>query len=110
MYKETYKVIVDNREMELYTIGMAAKKLSVSVYTLRLWERKKIIPKAMFRKGNLRLYHPQEVEVIKRVMKKAAKGKAGKLTDWPKLQEFMWPALREVRMEILGQKDEQTQD
>jgi len=110
VYKPTYNVIVDGKEMELYTIATVSKKLGISTYTLRLWERKKIVPKAMFRKGQLRLWHPDEVKVMKQVMKKAQKGKSGKSTDWSLFQELIWPALREKRLEILDKNDEETQD
>lgn len=106
MYKPTYNVIVDGKEMELYTISTVAKKLGVSTYTIRLWERKKIVPRAMFRKGQLRLWHPEEVKVIKQSLKKAQKGQSGKWTDWEKYQAIVWPALREKRLEILGKTEE----
>lgn len=106
MYKPTYNVIVNGKEMELYTISTVAKKLNVSTYTIRLWERKKIIPRAMFRKDKLRLWHPDEVRVIKRELKRAQKGKSGKWTDWEGFQKTIWPALREIRLEILGQNEQ----
>lgn len=105
MYKPSYNVMVNGREMELYTIATVAKKLNVSTYTIRLWERKKIVPRAMFRKDKLRLWHPDEVKVMKHHLKKAQKGKSGKWTDWIAFQKAIWPALREVRLEILGQKE-----
>lgn len=95
-YKPVMRVFVDGKEMELYTIGNVAKQLKRSVETLRAWERQKIIPRPMYKSGNVRLYHPKEVEVMKKVLKKL-----GRYARKERVQAEIWPALREVREEIL---------
>ena len=49
MYKTRMKVMVNGREMELYTVGYASKLIGKSVETLRFWERTGVIPKPMFK-------------------------------------------------------------
>lgn len=97
MYKQTMTVIVDNKEIELYTIGYTAKILKKSVETIRAWERQKVIPRPMYKNKNIRLYHPLEVEAMKKVLKKL-----GKYARKDKVQKEMWIALRDVRQEILN--------
>lgn len=105
MYKQTMTVIVDNKEIELYTIGYTAKILKKSVETIRAWERQKVIPRPMYKNKNIRLYHPKEVEAMKKVLKKL-----GKYARKDKVQKEMWVALRDVRQEILhGTQDDNTE-
>lgn len=100
MYKKSIRVFVQGREMELYTIGHAAKLLNRSVETLRAWERGKVIPRPMFKyKNNVRLYHPLEVEGMKKVLRKR------KITK-EELTKQMWESLAEIRKEILGNQSE----
>lgn len=101
MYKPVMKVTINGAEIELYTIGETAKRLKRSVETIRAWERQKIIPKPMYKNKNVRLYHPLEVEAMKKVLRKLGKG--AKKVD---LQREMWTALAETRKEILGQDTE----
>lgn len=96
------RVIVDGKEIELYTIGFTAKMLKKSVETLRAWERQKIIPPPMYKSKKVRLYHPREVEVMKKVLRRL-----GNYARKDKVQKEMWQALREVRQEILGKKEKQ---
>lgn len=99
MYKPTVKVWVKGQELELYTIGHTAKLLKRSVETVRAWERDKIIPRPLFKyKNNVRLYHPKEVEVMRKVIRKY-----GKSARKDELQKTMWAALTDVRKEILGE-------
>lgn len=103
MYKETMIVWVNGQEMELYTIGKAAKLLKRSVETVRGWERKKIIPRPMFKhKNNVRLYHPLEVEALKKALKKL-----GKNPKRAEMQTLFWEVLQEARKEILNGPQEE---
>lgn len=97
MYKPVMKVIVHGREQELYTIGEVARRLKKSVETIRAWERQQIIPKPLYKSKNVRLYHPDEVDVMKKVIRKL--GKYAKKQD---VQKEMWTALAAVRKEILS--------
>lgn len=90
-------VYVDGVELELYTIGYTAKLLKRSVETLRAWERQKIIPRPMYKNKNVRLYHPEEVEAMKKVLKRL-----GKYSKKDVIQREIWAALREVRLELLN--------
>lgn len=99
MYKGVMRVFVDGQELELYTIGHTAKILKKSVETLRAWERQKIIPTPMYKNKMVRLYHPREVEAMRKVLKKL-----GKYARKKTVQEEMYAALREVRREILEGK------
>lgn len=87
---------MNDKEIELYTIGHTAKILKKSVETLRAWERQKVIPRPMYKSKSVRLYHPKEVEVMKKVLKKFG-GYARK----EQVQKEMWAALKEARAEIL---------
>lgn len=90
------RVYVPNQgEIELYTIGYTAKTLKKSVETIRAWERQKVIPRPMYKNKNVRLYHPLEVEAMKKVLRKL--GKNAKKAD---IQKAMWAALRDVRGQI----------
>lgn len=98
MYKASVKVWVQGEETELYTIGHVAKLLKRSVETLRAWERDKTIPRPMYKwRNGVRLYHPLEVEVMKKVIKKQ-----GKYAKKDALRTAMWAELAVVRKEILG--------
>lgn len=97
MYKGTMRVFVYGQEMELYTIGQTAKMLKKSVETIRAWEREKVIPRPMFKNKMVRLYHPDEVEAMKKVLRKV-----GKYARKDRVRELMYPALREVRKELIN--------
>lgn len=97
MYKATMRVFVHGQEMELYTIGHTAKLLKKSVETIRAWERQRVIPRPMFKSKTVRLYHPKEVEAMRKVIRKL--GKYARKED---VQREMWSALKEVRLEILN--------
>ena len=103
MYKDKITVYVEGEELELYTIGYVAKLLKKSVETVRAWERAKVIPRPMYRaKNNVRLYHPKEVAVMKKILKKDNRSK------WPELKADMWRELAIVRQEILnGSKEKE---
>lgn len=105
MYKQTMRVYVDGKELELYTIGYTAKILKKSVETIRAWERQQVIPRPMYKNKNVRLYHPLEVETMRKVLKKL-----GKYARKDKVQKEMWTALRETRQEILhGTKNDHSE-
>lgn len=87
---------MENQEIELYTIGHTAKLLKKSVETLRAWERQKVIPPPLFKNKNVRLYHPKEVEVMRKVLRKC-----GNYAKKPLVQKEMWPALVSARKELL---------
>lgn len=97
MYKSTMRVIANGEELELYTIGHTAKLLKKSVETIRAWERQKVIPKPMYKSKQVRLYHPIEVEAMRKVIRKL--GKHAKKED---MQKHMWAAIKEARQEILN--------
>lgn len=98
------RVVVDGVEVELYTIGYTAKLLKKSVETVRAWERAKIIPKPMYKTGKVRLYHPKEVEAMKKALRKSGKG-----ARRDELQKQMYAELRIARQEILhGPKQDNT--
>ena len=98
MYKTSIRVVVQGREMELYTIGHTAKLLNRSVETIRAWERAQVIPKPMFKyKNNVRLYHPLEVDVMKKILRKRKLQKEA-------LKVAMWEGLAAIRKEILEQQ------
>lgn len=100
------RVFVDGKEMELYTIGHTAKILKKSVETIRSWERKKIIPKPMYKTKKVRLYHPLEIEAMRKAIRKA--GKNPRMED---IQREMWKYIREARQEILhGPKQQDSED
>lgn len=90
------KVIIFNKEFELYTIGKVADMIGKSVETIRAWERHKVIPKPLFKSKKVRLYHPEEALAMRKVVKKLGKG--AKKKD---LQDEMWKALAPIRKEIL---------
>jgi|SRR4051812_39268983 hypothetical protein len=90
------KVHVDGVELELYTIGYTAKVLKKSVETLRAWEREKVIPRPMYKNRNVRLYHPAEVDAMRKVIKKLGKHARKKA-----IRVEMWTVLKEVRAELL---------
>lgn len=96
MYKGIMRVWVDGSEIELYTIGHTAKILKKSVETIRAWERQKVIPKPMYKNKNVRLYHPMEVEAMKKVLRKL--GKYAKKED---IKKEIYAALRITRLKIL---------
>lgn len=66
---------VGGREVELLTISQLAEALNRSPVTIRKWERKGVIPKAMFVKpgknndprGRRRLYSKPQVEAMVRI-------------------------------------------
>lgn len=95
MYKARMKVVVANKELELLTIGEVSKTLGKSVETLRAWEREKITPKPLFKTGKVRLYHPDEVKTMKKVLRKI--GKRARKTV---VQKEMWAAIVPVQKEI----------
>lgn len=97
MYKGTMRVLVNNQEVELYTIGHTAKILRKSVETIRAWERQKVIPPPMYKNKNVRLYHPEEVEAMRKVLRKL-----GKYAKKELVQKEIWTALRETRRAILN--------
>lgn len=97
IYRGIMKVWVDNKEIELYTIGHTAKILKKSVETLRAWERQKVIPPPMYKNKNVRLYHPKEVEAMRKVIRKL-----GRYARKSLVQKEMWDALRTARKEILN--------
>lgn len=107
-YKATMRVWVDGKELELYTIGHTAKILRKSVETIRAWERQKVIPKPMYKSKAIRLYHPTEVEAMRKVLRKL-----GRYAKKDVVQKEMWAAIKIARQEILhgtNNKEEPTQD
>lgn len=101
MYRPKMKVWVHGAEQELYTIGYVAKLLKRSVETLRSWERKQVIPKAMYKANNgVRLYHPKEVDAMKKALRKTG----NKYARGDDLKNAMWAALTEVREELVNGK------
>lgn len=100
MYKPVIRVIVNNRELELWTISTLARYLDRSVETIRYWERMKIIPPPMYKNKNVRLYHPKEAETMKKVVKKL-----GKYAKKEALQQEMWEALAACRREIRDESE-----
>lgn len=105
MYKKTMRVIANGEEIELYTIGHTAKLLKKSVETIRAWERQKVIPKPMYKNKQVRLYHPLEVEAMRKVIRKL--GKYAKKED---VQKNMWAAIKEARQEIINGPKEDNQN
>lgn len=105
MYKSKMKVIVNGREVELVTIGECARTLKKSVETIRAWERQKVIPQPMYKSKKIRLYHPKEVEAMKKVLRKV-----GKHARKDRIQKEMWTALKEVRKEILNEQETNSQE
>lgn len=98
IYKKVMRVYVkDQGEIDLYTIGHTANLLKRSVETIRAWEREKIIPRPMYIRKGVRLYHPKEVEAMKKALRKV--GKRAKKKD---IQVAMYTALREARQEIFN--------
>lgn len=108
MYKAVMRVIVQNKEFELYTIGKVSEVVGKSVETIRAWERQKVIPPPLFKSKRVRLYHPDEANTMKRVLKKLGKGAKKR-----EIQEEMWKELSPVRKGILneakGNKEKQNQ-
>ena len=98
-------VVVEGQELKLYTIGYTAKILKKSVETLRAWEREKVIPRPMYVRKRVRLYHPKEVETMKVVLRKCGK-KASKAD----IKKAMWAALSQTRREILNGSNETQQN
>lgn len=89
------RVIVRGQEIEVYTIGETARLLKKSVETIRAWEREQIIPKPLYKKGKVRLYHPHEVDAMKKVLRKV-----GKHCRKETLQKEIWKAVKQARDEI----------
>ncbi len=57
------------RPDEFYPISYLAKRLSRTTQTIRKWEKAGVIPIAIFRYGNKRMYHKQQVELICKLAK-----------------------------------------
>lgn len=96
MYKAIMTVVVNGKQLQLYTIGKVAEITGKSVETIRAWERQKVIPTPLFKSKAVRLYHPREAETMQAVLKKLGKG-----AKKAKIQEEMWTALKPIRKEIL---------
>lgn len=63
--------IINNKEVELYTIGELAVQLDRQRQTIRKWERDGIIPAATFRsKSGRRLYTKKQIDAIVRTVNK----------------------------------------
>lgn len=87
--------------MELITIGEVARALKRSVETIRAWERNGVIPRALFRGANgLRLYHPAEVECMKKILRKI-----GRYAKQDELKSIMWLEIIRTRKEFLNAKE-----
>lgn len=57
--------IINNKELEMYTIGELAQRLDRQRQTLRKWEKQGIIPQAIYRSGaDRRLYTKNQIEAI----------------------------------------------
>lgn len=50
---------------QTYRIGQVAKELGVCALTLRIWEKKKLIPKACRHPNGRRFYTQQDLEAIR---------------------------------------------
>ncbi len=63
------------KEIELHSAGQLGKRLGRSTQTIRIWERKQILPKAMYRDPgtNARLYTALQVEKLVAALKLARK-------------------------------------
>src|SRR4051794_31270813 len=94
------RVWINGKEEELYTIGQLSKMIKRSIETIRVWEREQIIPKAMYKRNNIRLYHPLEVEAMKKVVRKQ-----GRRSDKDELRKAMWDAIQTARREILNESE-----
>ena len=109
IYKNKMVVSIQGYQVEVFTIGYAAKTLRISTETIRSWERMGIMPKAMFTyKNGVRLYHPLEIEAIAKVLRK--KHFRGTFKKQEKLKQELWKELAAARKEVLAslQPNEET--
>lgn len=105
------RVAVDGKIVELYTVGYTAKLLNRSKETIRLWEKLKVIPRPMYKHKNVRLYHPIEVQYMKKALLKVNKQrkKEGRITN-ADIKREMYAHLKIARQEILnGNSSNETQ-
>ena len=57
--------VINNVELEMFTIGDLAQRLDRQRQTLRKWEKQGLIPQAIYRSGaNRRLYTKNQIDAI----------------------------------------------
>lgn len=65
------KYIVDGKEKELYSISVMAEKIERQRQTVRLWEKRQVIPPAKYRTSSgARLYSKEQINVLSRLVNK----------------------------------------
>lgn len=92
---------INGQHVMLYPISVLAKELSEALgdvrttQTIRKWENNKVIPPAIFRVGDKRLYSMEQIQAICKVAKECGikRGHALALTNFSSL---VWEELRVI--------------
>lgn len=101
------KYNINGKELTLYPISVLAKRLSKALgderttQTIRKWEKNGVIPPAIFRVGQKRLYAKEQMEVICRVAKECGirQGVAISLTNF---SVRVFEEMKEVNNKLIG--------
>jgi hypothetical protein len=67
-------VVYEGKSFQLYSIGWLALVTSLAAVTLRLWERKKILPRPYFTLGNGRWYTALELDLFDKEIREHYQG------------------------------------
>lgn len=98
---------INGKKLTLYPISVLAKELSEALgderttQTIRKWEVQGIIPPAIFRTGQKRLYAKEQIETICRIAKECniRQGVSMSLTNF---SVRVFEELKEVNKKLLG--------
>lgn len=77
---------VNGEKVKLYYVGKLADAINRTSQTIRLWENKDIIPKAIFKSKDRRLYSKEQIETIVKVVEETGirPGKSLVEVDFPR--------------------------
>jgi len=73
--------VVNNVKGVFYTLGEVATLIGKKIITLRMWERKGLLPKASFRYKGRRLYTLQQVQNVVKWQEENKLRKGMSMTD-----------------------------
>lgn len=108
--KEGKEYTFNGKKLMLYPISVLAEKLSEALgdgrttQTIRKWEVNKVIPPAIFRVGQKRLYTMEQIETICKVAKECGikQGYSLALTNF---SVRVWEEMRLLNRKYLGKKE-----
>ena len=98
---------INGKSVMLYPISVLAKELSEALgdtrttQTIRKWENNKIIPPALFRVGDKRLYSQEQIDAICRVAKECDI-KRGYALVFTNFSTRVWEELRIINRQYKG--------